>query len=282
MTSADGIRLFLTRVRPRAARGTVVLAHGAGSPASAVWDLPHGHSVMEALARRGFDCFTVDVRGFGGSTSPEALRRPGAGAPPAVRAAEVMPDLQAAVDFAREASGRDRVDLVGWSWGVVVSGMYAGRAPERIRRLVLFAPVFDRRWPSRHVTADAWREEPRALYEKWLDPEREDPRVRRAYVERLFRFAKGDVLRLPNGPYRDIYGPDAPVWAPERVTADTLIIRGTEDRASLRAAALRLFDRLLAAKRRMYVEIAGADHFAFRTRKSPELQSIIVAFLDAD
>lgn len=279
VTTTDESRVFVRRVRPEGkARGAVVLTHGAGSPASAVWDLPFGYSVMEALSRQGYDTFSVDVRGFGGSSTPAALKGPAEGSP-AVRAADVMPDIDAAVRFAQKRSGQARVDLVGWSWGCVVAGLYASRHPDEIRRMVLFAPVYDRRWPRRHRTEGVWRSESRELHMKWLDPEKEDPEVRKAYVAALFRFVPdGGDLVLPNGPYQDVYGPDAPVWTATTVTAPTLVVRGSEDRASLREPALRLFEAL-ASPERAYLELAGAGHFAFRTRRAPELRRAIVSFL---
>lgn len=279
IASSKGIEVFVVRVaaEKRPARGAVVLTHGAGSPSSAVWDLPKGHSVQGALAVAGFDTYAVDVRGFGGSTAVPALEGSSEGAP-AVRAAEVMPDIEAAVRFATATSKLETVDLVGWSWGCVVAGMYASTHPDLVRRLALLAPVYDRKWPSRHKTEGVWREEARALHMKWLDPKQEDPEVRAAYVERLFRFVEGDVLRLPNGPYRDVYGPDAPVWDASSVRAPTLVVRGTEDRASLRAPALRLLAAVDAPQVR-YVELPGAGHFAFRTRNSPKLQAVLTRFL---
>lgn len=277
--TAEGGHVFVRRVRPRGpSRGAVVLTHGAGSPASAVWDLPFGYSVMAALARRGLEAYSVDVRGFGGSTLPAALRGSPEGEP-AVRAQDVMPDVAAAMRFARKRSGHAQADLVGWSWGCVVAGLYASQHPEEVGRMVLFAPVYDRRWPRRHRTEGVWRSEARALHMKWLDPAKEEPRVREAYVAALFRFVpSGTDLILPNGPYRDVYGPDAPVWTATVVRAPTLVVRGSEDRASLRAPALRLFEAL-ASSERAYLELAGAGHFAFRTRRAPELRRAIVSFL---
>ena len=47
------------------------------------------------------------------------------------------------------------------------------------------------------------------------------------HVEALFRFVgPNEPVRLPNGPYRDLYGPDAPVWNPAAVRAPTLVVRG--------------------------------------------------------
>ena len=281
-SQTPGISLFMFRMRAFGkARGAVLLLHGAGSPASALWDLtPGDYSMMRRLACAGFETFTVDVRGFGGSTWPAPLLAPADGAPPAVRAQEVMPDVAAALAYARQQSGFDRVDLVGWSWGCVVAGMTAGLHAEKIRRLVLFAPVFDRRWPTRHKTEGAWRSETRQLYFDYFDEKREERAVLEAHVQALFRFVGPDEpVRLPNGPYRDLYGEDAPVWSPEAVTAPTLVLRGENDPASKQDAAYRLFKALKKAPVRRYVELSDAGHFAFRTRQYRRLHSVITGFL---
>lgn len=277
-----GISLLMFRVAAFGEpRGAVLFLHGAGSPASAIWDIQHAdYSMLRYLACRGFDAYTVDVRGFGGSTWPPALLKPAEGAPPAVRATDVMPDVAAALAYAQNRSGVSRVDLVGWSWGCVVAGMFAGRHPDRVRRLVLFAPVYDRKWPTRHRTAGAWRTEERALYFEYFDPQREERATLEDHVEALFRFVgPNEPVRLPNGPYRDVYGPDAPVWEARAVSAPTLVVRGQADRASLQPHAYRLFQALENAPERRYVEIGAAGHFAFRTRRYRQLQGAIGGFL---
>ncbi len=276
----DGVRVHFVRVAPAGpARGAVVLTHGAGSPGSAVWDLPHGCSVQAALAEAGFDTYALDVRGFGKTTYPPAFPKRPQEAAPTVRAEEVLGDVEAVVALARRQNGGRPVDLLGWSWGALVAGRFAGERPEAVRRVVLFGPVFDRKWPSRHVRVGAYREESRALHEAGVDPAREDPRVREAYVERLFSSVPpGKPLLLPNGPYRDLYGEDAPVWRPERVRAPTLVLRGADDRASLEAHARALVARLGGPA--SYQELPGADHFAFRTKASPALQAAILGFLE--
>ncbi|MBX2814330.1 MAG: alpha/beta fold hydrolase [Myxococcales bacterium] len=281
--SDPGIEIFVTRVEPvGSSRGAVVLTHGAGSPSSAVWHLPLGYSIMETLASHGFDTYAVDVRGFGGSTRPTTMLSVDTQSPAAVRASEVMPDINAVVKFAQANSGHPQVDLVGWSWGCVVAGMYASSHAESIRRLLLYAPVFDRKWPKRHKIGPASRIESRELHMKWLDPTQEDPKIRQLFVERLFRFEESpDQILLPNGPYRDIYGPDTPVWNPSAVLSATLIIRGSNDLASLRGPAIRLYEALTKAQYRQYTEVANMGHFAFRTFKNPQLKSLILNFLVA-
>jgi pimeloyl-ACP methyl ester carboxylesterase len=273
LPSEPGIEVFVMRVAaPKERRGAVLLTHGAGSQGSALWDLKtKDYSFMRKLACKGFDAYSVDVRGFGGSTIPD---------PPVDRLREVMADVEAAVGFARERSRVPRVDLVGWSWGSEVAAMYAGLHPERVRRLVMFAPVYDRRWPERHKTENGWYPVKRETFFQYHDPAKEDRAVLEEFVQELFRFAKGEELMLPNGPYLDLYGEEAPIWEAAKIEAPTLVVRGDLDRASLDAHAQKLFAALANAKARRYVVIGGADHFAFRTYKYRELQSVIFGFLE--
>jgi pimeloyl-ACP methyl ester carboxylesterase len=129
-------------------KGAVVFLHGSGSGGSASFDLQFGdYSLMRALACEGFDAFAFDARGFGGSSLPSELTGPADASGPIVRAAEVMDDVETTVAWALKTSSVAEVDLVGWSWGSDVAGMYAGLHPERVRRMVLMSPVYDRRWP---------------------------------------------------------------------------------------------------------------------------------------
>jgi pimeloyl-ACP methyl ester carboxylesterase len=190
-----------------------------------------------------------------------------------------MPDVDAIVRFARQRSEVARVDLVGWSWGSLVAGMYAGVHGGSIRRLVLFAPLYDRKWPERHQTSKAWYPVKRETFYRYFDPAKEERAILDEVVESLFRFSEGDELRLPNGPYADLYGPASPIWDPKKVTVPVLVVRGDRDQASLDVHAGKLFADLVSSPIRRYVVIGGADHFAFRTMKHRELANVIVSFL---
>lgn len=281
----EGVSLFLMTVRtpvvPR--RGAVVLTHGAGSASSAVWDLrTRGYSVMRALACAGFDAYAADDRGFGGSTMPAAMLGAAADAPPAVRASEAARDLAAVVELAARTSSVAAVDLVAWSWGCDVTGLYAGQNPARVRRIVLYAPVWDRKWPARHKgpTAGAWRVEKRSFVEKLADATREEPEVWKEHLDAAYRFTPdGETLRLPNGPYADIYGGDSPIWDAGRITAPVLIVRGDKDLASLDVHALRLYAALRASPDKRYLVVSGANHFLPRERRHQALTDAILGWL---
>ena len=282
---APGVRLFMMQIpsAQKRRRGAVVLVHGAGSGGSAIWDLRHSdYSVMRRLACEGFDAYSVDLSGFGGSTMPASLRANKDAGPPAVRARDAVKDLEAAVRHALKKSGTARVDLVAWSWGCLVAGWFSGLHPDQVRKLVLFAPVYDRKWPERHKTKGAWRSMNKKDVLKYLDLDREEKEIWVEHIESMYRFNTGPDLRLPNGPYADIYGPDAPIWDPEKIRAEVLVLRGDKDRASLRAPALRLIGDLVNAKEKRYVEVAGGDHFLMRERRYRQFQGIVVEFLTSD
>lgn len=260
-------------------RGAVVLVHGAGSASSAIWDLRfRDYSLMRKLACAGYDTYAADFRGFGGSTMPPAMRIDAERSAPAVRASVAARDLEAMVRFAVRSSSVARADLVAWSWGCDVTALFAGQHPELVRRLVLYAPVYDRRWPTRHKTRGAWRVETRREVLAHGDPAREEPEVWQEHVGAMFRFS-GPSVRLPNGPYRDIYGPDAPVWDAAKIRAPVLIIRGDADRASQAEPVQRLYDALVNAPEKRLLLIAGAGHFLMRERRYRQLHGAVLDFL---
>ena len=68
--------------RPRGvekfAPGKILLfVHGATYPAESAFDLKlNGLSWMDYIARRGYDVYLVDLRGYGRSTRPPEMSRP--------------------------------------------------------------------------------------------------------------------------------------------------------------------------------------------------------------
>jgi pimeloyl-ACP methyl ester carboxylesterase len=93
----------------------------------------HFDVVLEAIDER-YDCYAMDMRGFGGSSYET----------PVDRLEDFADDAVAFVD----AMGLDRFSLLGWSTGGGVAMVVAERVPERVEKLVLVAPVGTRGYPS--------------------------------------------------------------------------------------------------------------------------------------
>jgi pimeloyl-ACP methyl ester carboxylesterase len=148
----------------------VLFVHGAGTPAEVSFDVPYeDYSWMAYLANAGFDVFSVDMTGYGRSTRPGPMNDPcnlAADRQPAfvptllaapcpatypgalTTIASDWDDLGAAVDYVRALRRVDRVSLVAWSLGGPRSGGYTARHPEKVHRLVILAPAYNRTMPA--------------------------------------------------------------------------------------------------------------------------------------
>jgi pimeloyl-ACP methyl ester carboxylesterase len=143
--------------------GNVVLfIHGAGTPAEVAFDVPYqDYSWMAFLAQAGFDVFSVDMTGYGRSTRPAPMSDPcnlakdrQTGFVPAPCAASYprtltsiasdWNDIDATVNYIRTLRHVDRVSLVAWSRGGPRAGGYAAQHPDRVERLIVLAPQYDR------------------------------------------------------------------------------------------------------------------------------------------
>lgn len=144
----------------------VLFVHGAGTPAEVAFDVPYeDYSWMAYLADAGFDVFSVDMSGYGRSVRPPAENDPCNLAPDAQKAwipslipapcaptvqgglttiASDWNDVGAAVDYVRALRHVERVDMVAWSLGGPRAGGYAAQHPEKVNRLVLLAPAYNR------------------------------------------------------------------------------------------------------------------------------------------
>lgn len=157
------------RVLARGGAGVVLFVHGAGTPAEVAFDAPGDYSWMRHLADAGFDTFSVDMTGYGRSTRPTIMNDPCNLARPqqlplvpvalsapcaptftgaATTIASDWNDIGAVVDYLRALRHVERVSLVAWSLGGPRAGGYAARNPEKVQRLVILAPAYNRTTPD--------------------------------------------------------------------------------------------------------------------------------------
>lgn len=60
------------------------------------------------------------------------------------RGKEVAQDIDIAVNYILRELNLTKVHLIGHSWGATVSGYYATLFPEKVEKLILFAPFVER------------------------------------------------------------------------------------------------------------------------------------------
>jgi pimeloyl-ACP methyl ester carboxylesterase len=144
----------------------VLFVHGAGTPAEVAFDVPYqDFSWMAYLAAAGYDTFAMDTTGYGRSTRPAPMNDPCNLSPaqqktliPALLAAPCAAsyphqlttiasdwdDINAVVDYIRALRRVERVSLVAWSLGGPRAAGYAAQHPDKVHKLVLLAPAYNR------------------------------------------------------------------------------------------------------------------------------------------
>ncbi len=310
----QGVKLFVREKRlenlPKITRDNVVLfVHGIPSPASIVFDLSiPGYSWLDYVAERGFDTFTLDIRGFGRSTRPPEMKDLIGQNLPLVRADQVMRDIDATVDYIRSKRKVDKVSLVGWSIGASWCALYATLHPEKVNKLVMFGAIYGKnptyvkafgdptnpdrphyemgayRYVSRSEILDAW--------DAWIKLELRDvwreKDVADAWVDALFasdptaKQRSPESIQVPNGPYIDWHEVHAgrSLFDPAKIKAPTLIVRGSAEEMISSEAADDLLQKLAGATYKRRLDIGDSTHYALLEKNRLQLYRGVQAFLE--
>ena len=146
-----------------------LFVHGAGTPAEVAFDVPYrDYSWMAYLARAGFDVFAMDTTGYGRSTRPAPMndacnfdKEQQAQFVGTVLKASCAPsydhpittmssdwnDVGSVVDYLRGVRHVDKIALIGWSQGGPRAAGYAAQNPDKVSRLAILAPAYNRDMP---------------------------------------------------------------------------------------------------------------------------------------
>jgi pimeloyl-ACP methyl ester carboxylesterase len=280
----------------------LLYVHGSTYPAETTFDFAvNGFSWMDYIARRGYDVYLLDVRGYGRSTRPHEMNAPPKRNPPLVTTATAVKDVAAAVDFIRQRRSVDRINLVGWSWGTTLVGWYTADNNSKVNKLVLYAP----QWISRHPVAPkenvqgAYRIVTRgAVKRSWLHGV---PAARRpalipedwfeAWADATFATDPWGarqlppVLRAPNGTKQDArfyWMAGKPMYDPGSIRVPTLLVHAEWD-AELPSYMLNAYlARLTHAPYKRYVEIGEGTHFVMMEKNRLQLFGVVQQFLEED
>ena len=154
----------------------LLLIHGYSVPGYIAFDTDQGNcSLMRHFARAGWDTFALDLEGFGLSTRPPVMDDPtvfpDSKAP--IHADVTLRDVERVVDFISALRGVEQVHLLGWSQGATVEApLYAIQHPEKVARLVLFAPSYDNSMTPEERAKSAADGEAEKVFHSVPSPER--------------------------------------------------------------------------------------------------------------
>jgi pimeloyl-ACP methyl ester carboxylesterase len=300
-----GIQLYVRNKRPAGMKSftpakTVVFVHGATYPAETAFDLQlDGLSWMDYIARRGYDVWLLDLRGYGRSTRPPQMNQPAEQNLPLTTGAVGQSDLDAVIDFVRKRRGLERVTLLGWSWGTTLMATYTTRHPAKVEKLVLYAPQFLRdnakfgAPPAAPKTA--YRVVSRAqAKERWLTgvpAHARDALIPAGWFEAWAdaTFATdpaggGQTLRAPNGVMLDSsnsYWIGKPYYDPAQITVPTLLIVADWDADTPTYMAKALHERMTRAPYKRLTILPEGTHTILMERNRMKLFEEVQRFLDS-
>lgn len=305
-SKATGIELYVRNKRPKGvetftSNRVVLFVHGVTFPSESTFDLSLGGlSWMDFIARAGYDVYLVDVRGYGGSTRPPAMSESPDRNPPVATLAEAVDDVDAAVDFIRRRRNVERIDLIGWSWGTAVMGHYAATHGNKVDRLVLYAPVWQRKTESGATRGNDVKAAYRlvnvgAVRPRWLAGVAQDKHealLPRGWFEawvaaNLATDPWGSkqsppVMRAPNGGLPTVQSSSewSPPYDPAAIKVPTLLVKGEWDADTPSYMAQALFPLLVNAPAKQYLEIGEGTHSIMLERNRMQLFRAVQTFLD--
>lgn len=269
----------------------ILMVHGTPISSTPAFDVPfRDYSWMEFLANAGFDVYAMDVTGFGLSPTPmmddpcnaspsdqanllQAVTAPCAPRYPfhLTTSETEWDEIDSVVDYIRHRQHAEKISLIGWSIGGPRVGGYAARHPEKVDKLVLSSPVYNRSQPS--VSPSGGAEEPgvplsiRTMqFNNWdaqvactneFDPAIRD--VINAEIRKLDPLAATWGTGLYRSPVQyALWGWNAEFA--QRITAPTMIIRGAIDTQVPESTSRDLYGDL-TIKDKVFVRVACGSHF---------------------
>ena len=296
----------MTRFSPER---TLVFVHGATYPASAAFDLElGGMSWMDYIARRGFDVYLLDLPGYGRSTRPAAMDRPAAEGQPVETTADAVRDYAAVIDWVLARRHLTRLDAAGWSWGTTIAAGFAAEHPEKVNRLVLYAPVWLAQTAPGTASSQATPASPplgayrvvsrEDALKRWLNgvpPDKQAALIPPGWFDQWQKAtwatdpksagSNPAMLRAPNGVFLDFqrfWAAGQPTYDPAKITAPTLMIQAEWDRDTPPARSQGLFPLLTSAAWKKYVLIGEGTHHVMMERNRMLLFQAVQAFLEED
>ena len=281
-TTKGDLRLFMwNKVAgdPGKTRGTILFVHGSSMASQPTFDLDvpgrPDSSAMEYFARQGYDCWCVDMEGYGRSSKDRDIT---------CDIANGADDLEVATAYIEKLRHCGPLLVYGISSGALRAAMFAERRPERVARLALDAFVWtgegsptleQRRKRLPEFRASNRRPIDRAFVRSIF--ERDHPGTAETKV--IDAFAEATVAldtSVPTGTYIDMCT-RLPVVTPEKIVVPTLVMRGQYDGIAGIEDLLKFF-ALLPNPDKQFTVMSGISHSSMQQKNYLMVYDILETF----
>jgi pimeloyl-ACP methyl ester carboxylesterase len=215
------------------------------------------------------------------------------------------------VDFILKRRGARKINLLGWSWGTIVTAAYATAHGDRVASLVLHAPVwcggqceFDAGRVASLTAAHAKSAErasvvessaaaARKRFQSGAPEDRRDELMPAAWFEAWSAAVLATdpvgakqtppVIHVPPGVSQDLadyWDASHSYYDPKSITAPTLVIVAEWDALTPPGPSRSLFDALINSSGRRFVEIKEGTHIVMLEMSRKQLFGDVQQFLD--
>ncbi len=241
----------------------VFLVHGSSNSARSSYDLTvpgkGEYSLMNVLARYGYDVWTMDHDGYGYSGSSGNNSDMASG----------VEDLKAAMPVVAQETGRQKMHFYGTSSGGIRAAAFAQAQPQSVDRLMLAAFTYKGKGAAEIERRQKRIAELRASNRRKRDatmissiftrdghPEAYEPEMVQALIADEMKFGN----EVPSGTYLDMAA-NLPIVDPTKILSPVLMIRGEFDGNSTNEDLLDFF-RQLPNGDRQFVILPRVPHSA--------------------
>jgi pimeloyl-ACP methyl ester carboxylesterase len=279
-TAKGDVKLFLWEKcadDPAKSKATILFVHGSSMASTPTFDLqvPGRVSAMDHFARLGFDCWCVDMEGYGRSTKTRDNNAP---------ISQGADDCFAAASYIQSLRGKRPLLVYGISSGALRAALFAERHPEMVARLALDAFV----WTGE---SSPTLEQRRKKLPEFLASNRRP--IDKAFVQSIFSrdhpgTAEDKVINafadaitalddsVPTGTYVDMCS-NLPVVDPEKITVPTIIMRGQWDGIASMEDLIKFFAKLPNPDKQFAV-MPGISHASFHQKNYQIVFHILACF----
>jgi pimeloyl-ACP methyl ester carboxylesterase len=283
----DGLRIYLWEKHKSGMEGTfaatgkvALLVHGGTWSGRPDFDLQiRDYSLMDFLAKNGYDVWAIDIHGYGHSDKTD---KDWSGVHSAAA------DIAAAVEYITKLRGVSKVDLLGWSAGTQRAGLFAMQHSERVAKLILYAPhwkgtaeyrsrvqkrIENGGQPLTHyrINTEAAARSDFIQGELAQHPQYEEDVVA--------AYAKEALQTDPQSPNAFVDNANLPILDPLQITVPTMIIHGEMDYAAKEEDLLPFFAQLNTHDKR-YVLLPDGGHALILEKDHRRFQHEVLSFFD--
>jgi pimeloyl-ACP methyl ester carboxylesterase len=277
-----GVKLFMWEKfvgDPAKATGTVLFVHGSSMASQPTFDLQvpgrPDSSAMDWFAQRGFDCWCVDMEGYGRSEKSRDNNAP---------ISQGADDCLAAATYIQKLRGKRPFLVYGISSGALRAALFAERNPEMVGRLALDAMVWtgegsptlaERKKKLPEFQSKNRRPIDRAFVRSIFNrdhPGTAEDRVIEAFADAILALDDS----VPTGTYVDMCS-RLPVVDPAKITVPTMIMRGQWDGIASVDDLIKFYERLPNPDKHFAV-MPGISHASFQQKNYLLVYHILGSF----